>query len=89
MKVISVFQTADGKQFASKAEAQRHEAELETLAGLRTLLQNAINSELTRRGNIDNVLRNIIMEAGAIRNLLQTHSKKMPKVQPESPAQAA
>ena len=86
VKIISVFQTADGKQFASKTEAQTHEADLEVLAGLRTLLQNAINSELTRRGNIDNVLRNIIMESGVIRKLLQTHSKKMPKVQP---AQAA
>jgi len=86
MQIISLFQTVDGKRWTTKGEAQKHEAELETLVGLRTLLHNAINSELTRRGNIDNVLHNIIMESGAIRALLTTHSKKMPKVAAQAAA---
>ena len=79
MKVVSVFQTVDGKQFADKKEAQKHENECEALAKLRNLLQTAISSELTRRGNIDNVLRNILMESAEVRNILLTYSKKAPK----------
>ncbi len=79
MKVVSVYQTADGKQFQDKRLAQQHENECEALAKLRSLLTAAINSELTRRGNIDNVLRNMLMEHAELRNILQTYGKKMPK----------
>jgi hypothetical protein len=81
MKVVSVFQTADGKQFTDRKDAQKHENECESLLKLRNLLQHAIDSELTRRGNIDNVLRNILMESAEVRQILQTYSKKMPKEQ--------
>ncbi len=79
MKVVSLFQTVDGKQFANKEDAKRHETELETLDKLRKLLQPSINSELTRRGNIDNVLRNILLESAEMRNILLAYGKKMPK----------
>jgi hypothetical protein len=83
MKVVSMFQTVDGKTFTSKAEAQRHENEHEALAKLRSLLNSAIQSELTRRGNIDNVLRNILLESSEVRNILATYAKKTPKETPK------
>jgi hypothetical protein len=74
-----MFQTCDGKTFTDKNEAQRHENEHEALAKLRSLLNSAIQSELTRRGNIDNILHSILMESAEVRNILITYNKKMPK----------
>lgn len=88
MKVVSVYQTEDGKQFHNKELARKHEIELETLGRLRGLLKTAIDSELTRRGNIDNVLRNILLESAEVRAILQSYSKKMPKEQPAAAAAA-
>lgn len=79
MKIVSKFQTEDGKTFDSKQEALRHEAEYDALAKLRCLLNAAIQSELTRRGNVDNVLRNILMDSAEIRTILTAYNKKAPK----------
>ncbi len=79
MKIVSVFQTADGKQFTDRTAAKKHESELEAVEKLRALLSTSINSELVRRGNIDNVLRHILLESASVRTILQSHAKKMPK----------
>jgi hypothetical protein len=79
MKVISVFQTADGKQFTDRDDAKKHEAELEAMDALRKILSTSINSDLVRKGNIDNVLRHILLEAADVCSALQTHKKKTPK----------
>jgi hypothetical protein len=79
MKVISLFQTADGKQFTNRDEARQHETECETLAKLKGLLASSIGSELVRRGNIDNVLRHILLESASVRGILTSHAKKTPK----------
>lgn len=79
MKIVSVFQTADGKQFTSRTDAKKYESELEALERLRALLSTSINSELVRRGNIDNVLRHILLESADVRSVLQSHAKKTPK----------
>jgi hypothetical protein len=86
MKVVSVYQTVDGKQFASKDDARRHEVEHETLEKLRKLLDASINSAYCRQGNIDNVLRLILMESAEVRNILLSYSKKSPKEQPANAA---
>ena len=79
MKVVSVFQTVDGKQFDNRENAQRHEAECEALEKLRALLTSSINSELVRRSNIDNVLRHILLESVEVRTILASFTKKTPK----------
>jgi hypothetical protein len=79
MKVVSVFQTKDGKTFNDRSTAKKHESELESLEKLRALLSTSINSELVRRGNVDNVLRHILLESASVRSILQSHAKKMPK----------
>ncbi len=86
MKTVSMFQTADGKTFSNRDEARRHEAEYEAMEKLKKLLASSINSELVRRGNIDNVLRHIILESAEMRNILSTHAKKSPKQATESAA---
>jgi len=79
MKVVSLFQTADGKQFTNRDEARRHETECEALEKLKALLASSIGSELVRRGNIDNVLRHILLESVEVRGILASHAKKTPK----------
>jgi hypothetical protein len=86
MKVVSVYQTADGKQFNDREVARRHEAECEALEKLRITLTSSINSELVRRGNIDNVLRHILLESADVRNILASYAKKTPKQQPTASA---
>ena len=86
MKVVSVFQTADGKQFNNREDARRHEAECEALEKLRKTLTSSINSELVRRGNIDNVLRHILLESVEVRSILASYAKKTPKQQPAAAA---
>jgi adenine-specific DNA methylase len=86
MKVVSVYQTADGKQFANKEDARRHEVECETLDKLRNLLKTSIDSAYCQRGNIDNVLRNILLESAEVRNILLSYGKRMPKEQPAAAA---
>jgi len=79
MKVVSLFQTADGKQFVKREDARKHEAEMEAIDSLRRLFNASINSEMVRRGNIDNVLRHILLESANVRHILQTYNKKTPK----------
>lgn len=79
MKVIPFYVTEDGKQFTCKVDARKHEVELEAVGVLRNLLKSSIESSLTRSGNIDNVLRHMLMEASEIRAVLQSYVKKMPK----------
>ena len=79
MKVVSVYQCVDGKQFTCRDAARRHEAECEAVAKLKELLASSIASELTRRGNVDNVLRHILLESAAARNILASYAKKSPK----------
>lgn len=79
MQALTVFQTADGKQFTNRVEARKHEVELETLASLRTLLKSSIDSAMTHRGNVDNVLRHIMMEHAEVRKILTAMNKKTPK----------
>jgi dsDNA-binding SOS-regulon protein len=81
MKIMMVYQTADGKTFEDKEEAKRHELELDTINKLRSLLAASINSELVRRGNIDNVLRQMLLEHAEVRNILQSYNRKMPKIE--------
>ena len=80
MKIVSVFQTADGKQFSDKDEARKYETELEAMTALRSLLSASIESQMARSGNIDNVLRQLLMETSEVRRILTTYGKKMPKV---------
>lgn len=80
MKIVSMFQTADGKQFNSRDDAKKHEVEYEAIDKLRNLLTSSISSELVRRGNVDNVLRHIILESAEVRAILQTYNKKLPKL---------
>jgi hypothetical protein len=80
MKIIKQFQTEDGKVFESQSLARTHEVEVETLAQLRALLKTSIDSSLCRQGNIDNVLKNILMEPVLLIDILQSYRKKLPKV---------
>jgi hypothetical protein len=69
----------DGKEFDSEVDARKYAVEHEALGKLRALLNAAINSELVRKGNVDNVLRNILGEASAVSEVLSSYRKKQPK----------
>lgn len=69
----------DGKEFDTELDARKYAIEQEVLNKLRTLLKIAIDSTLTRQGNVDNVLKNIIGEAAEVSNILSTYRKKQPK----------
>lgn len=76
--IIKLFQVG-GKTFSSMADAKRAEFELETIARLRNVLKEAINSVNTRTGNIDNVLIEMLSEEAAIREILLSYSKRKPR----------
>ena len=69
----------DGREFDTELDARKYAIEQEVLGKLRTLLKVAIDSSLTRQGNVDNVLKNIIGEAAEVSNILLTYRKKQPK----------
>jgi len=89
MKIVPFYVTDDGKKFADKTDARKHEVETEALEKLRFLLKASIDSSLTKPGNADNVLRNILMESQEVRNILLSYSKKYPREQVEEVAKAA
>ncbi len=79
MKIVRKFQTDDGQEFTDQVKARQHEVEQEALGKLRNLLKSAIDSSLTRQGNVDNVLKNIIGEASEVSAILSSYRKKQPK----------
>jgi hypothetical protein len=79
MKCVPFYVTADGKQFTEKSEAKKHEIDLQTLVELRSTLQASINSAMTRSGNIDNVLKHILLESAAISTVLANYKRKQPR----------
>lgn len=87
--IVRKYKTGDGKEFDSEADAKKHIVEHEALEKLRALFSVAINSSLTRQGNVDNVLRNLIGEASEVSKILATYRKKLPKTQPKSRKAAA
>lgn len=86
LEQVSKFKTADGKEFTSREEARQHQIEMAALQALRGLLKASIESSLTRSGNVDNVLKNILMEGQEIRNILLSYSKMQPKKKTEAGA---
>lgn len=74
MKIVSMFETADGKQFSSRDEARKHEVEIETMKKLSVLLESSI-----RTGRPDSVLRHMMLESLEIMAILGSHRKKMPR----------
>jgi glutamate synthase domain-containing protein 3 len=87
MKTISVYVTDDGKQFQDRNDARAHEVHEEAVGKLRQLLQSAIHSTMCRQGNIDNVLRNLLMESQEVSNILNSYRRQTPKAK-EEPQQA-
>jgi hypothetical protein len=79
MKTVQLFVTCDGQQFVSKEDARKHEVQVEALNHLRLILKSAIDSSMTRQGNIDNVLKNILEEHNTIRGILLSYCKKTPR----------
>jgi hypothetical protein len=79
MKTVQLYVTCDGQQFTTKEDARKHEVEVETMNHLRLLLKSAIDSCMTRQGNIDNVLKNILEEHCTIRSILLSYCKKTPR----------
>jgi hypothetical protein len=84
MRVIRKFQTADGKEFLDELAAKKHEVEIDSLNQLRNLLNLSINSNQVRPGNIDNVLKQILVETPNLINILRSYQRKQPrKKEPE------
>ena len=81
---LEKFKTADGKEFTSREQARLHQIELAALEALRGLLKVSIESSLTRTGNVDNVLKNVLMEGQEIRKILLSYSKMQPKKKAEA-----
>lgn len=79
LEQVSKFKTADGKEFTSREAARQHQVEMAALQALRTLLKVSIESSQVRQGNIDNVLKQMLMEGQEIRNILLAYSKMQPK----------
>jgi hypothetical protein len=89
LEQVSKFKTADGKEFTSREEARQHQVEQAALQALRDLLKASISSSQVRSGNVDNVLRQMLMEGQEIRNILLAYSKMQPKKKEETVAAAA
>lgn len=68
-----------GQEFNDAASARKYAVDAEALNSLRTLLNVAINSDLVRKGNVDNVLKNILGDAAAVAEILLTYRKRQPK----------
>lgn len=68
-----------GREFDTPLAARQFVVEQEALDKLRNLLKAAIDSSLTRQGNVDNVLKNILGEAAAVSEILLSYRKKQPK----------
>lgn len=81
MKIVSKYETEDGKMFDTREAARGHEVDLETLNNLQKLLHTSIQT-----GRIDSVLRHLLVESSAIAAILSTHRKKLPKVKSEAQA---
>jgi hypothetical protein len=68
-----------GKTYYSLREAKRALVELSAVAKLREVLAYSIKSSLTRCGNIDNVLVELLAESDTVRQILTEYSKKSGK----------
>ena len=73
MKLVKVYQTADGKTFDNRRDAANHETKIEIEKKLREVLRISLST-----GRPESVLKEIIEEAVAVRGILQ--SIKVPKV---------
>lgn len=68
-----------GKEFEDAATARKFAVDDEALSALRLLLKASIESSLVQRGNVDNVLKNILGDAAAVSEILLTYRKRQPK----------
>lgn len=78
MKVVSVYQTDDGKTFETKEEARNHEVDMETLAKLRIALASSIQT-----GRVESVIKHLLVEAVAVGNILASYRKQQPRKKQE------
>lgn len=83
MKLVSVYQTDDGKNFATKDEAKTHEAECAAIKELGNILSASL-----RTGRPESIVREIILESVAVMAALTRHRKRLPR-QKQQQKQAA
>ena len=73
MQIVQVFKTDDGQTFATRADARRHEIEVESLANLFAILKTSINT-----GRPESVIRHLLLENSAVSAVLAMYRKKQP-----------
>jgi hypothetical protein len=71
---VTKFRTSDNQEFNTEAEAKKHELDAKTINELSKLLEGSI-----RTGRMEAVLKEILLEQSAVRNLLVGYNKKQPK----------
>lgn len=74
IKAIRVYQTSDGKNFNNQKEAKEHENVLESMEQLRYILRTSLST-----GRSESVLKQILLEQTAIREVLVRYNKRKPK----------
>ena len=74
MLQVVKFETRDGKIFDCKAEAQGHEAVLDSLTKFAELLKTSIQT-----GRPEAIIRHLISEHAAVISILKCHAKKLPR----------
>lgn len=74
MKVVSLFQTDDGKTFETKEEARQHEIEVEAVNKLKTVLASSINT-----GRVEAVLKHLVVEYAVVRAILSNYGLRLPR----------
>jgi len=75
MKRICRYQCTDGQEFEDLEEAKSHEIFLETQMELTTELLSAI-----RTGRVESVIDLMIAHAPKVRDILNRHLRRQPKV---------
>ena len=68
-----------GKAFQSMKEAKQAAVELDAVTKLNELLRDAIDSNLTHRGNINHVLTVMLNRRDQVRDILAAYGKKQPR----------
>ncbi len=71
---VKKFQTKDGKIFDCAAEAKQHEAILDSTAKLTDILKVSLAT-----GRPESIVRQILMEYGAVGAVLKCHAKRLPR----------
>ena len=74
MQKVTRFVTADGSEFDSQDKAKMHELELATLEELKSICQSGYKT-----GDVQRMLRHILLENVAIRQVLTSYNKRIPK----------